>query len=115
MIRNFINSCKNADYKGIIKDLASDVVFEKRVNWQPVERHEGIVELEDYMKSSLQDMCSQDFKIRSSWHFDPNGAITIDIKHYPPDVEVRPDSLMKYRQLVFRFKAGKIASITEEK
>jgi hypothetical protein len=115
MIRDFINSCNKSDYKGILKDLASDVVFEKRVNWQPVERFEGIVELEGYMNSSVQEICSQGFKIRSSWHFDPNGAITIGIKHYPPDVEVRPDSLMKYRQLVFRFKAGKIASITEEK
>lgn len=115
MIRDFINSCNKADFKGIFKDFASDVVFEKRVNWQPVARFEGITELEGYMKSSVQDLCSQDFKIRSSWHFDPNGAITIGIKHYPPDVEVRPDSLMKYRQLVFRFKAGKMASITEEK
>ena len=115
MIRDFITSCNKSDFKGILKDLAYDIVFEKRINWRTVDRYEGIVDLEGYMKSSVQDMCSQGFKIRSSWHFDPNGAITIGIKHYPPNIEVGPNSLMTYLQLVFRFKGGKIASITEEK
>ncbi|RLJ77381.1 hypothetical protein [Pedobacter alluvionis] len=115
MIRDFINSCNNSDFNGILKDLTSDVIFEKRINWQAVDRYEGIAELKSYMKLSVQDLCSQGFKIRSSWHFDPNGAITIGIKYYPLDMKVERHSQMKYRQLIFRFKAGKISSITEDK
>lgn len=117
LIRDFINSCNRADHKGILKDLASDVVFEKRVNWQPVARFEGIIELEGYIKSSDQEMCSQDFKIRSTWNFDPFGAVTIGVKHYPLGLneEERRNSVMKYRQLVFKFKEGEIVSITEER
>lgn len=114
MIRDFINSCNKTDYEGILKYLANDFVFMKKVNWQQIQKFEGIGELEKYIKSPDQELCSQDFKIRSSWYFDPSGMITIGIKHYPvvTSEETKFNNLLKYKQMVFEFREDKIISVT---
>jgi len=115
VIRNFINSCNNADYKGIVKDMSNSVVYLKRINGQ--QKLQGIEELEEYIKSPTQDLCAQGFKIRSSWNFDPIGTVTIGVKHYPSfrDNELGVNNAAKYRQFIFRINDGEIISITEEK
>ncbi|MDH6254198.1 hypothetical protein M2347_003925 [Chryseobacterium sp. H1D6B] len=116
MIRGFINSCNHADYKEILKYLANDVVFVKKVNWQQIQKFEGISKFEKYIKSPGQELCSHDFKIRYSWHFDPSGMITIGIKYYPVAMneENKLSNPMKYKQMMFKLKEGKISTITED-
>jgi hypothetical protein len=87
-------------------------VYERRINWQTKLKKEGIKELIEFIKSSNQDLCSKNFKIRSQWSFN-SYDITIGVKFYPALTDNATSNFLKYRQLSFVLKSNKIESIIE--
>ena len=79
IIREFINSCNSFDIDGITKNLADNVVYERRINWKTEIEIKGINEFIEFIKSTNQDFCSKNLKIRSQWNFSTN-HITIGVK-----------------------------------
>ena len=115
IVRNFITSCNKFEISEILKLIDNNIIFEKRVKWQTEVRLEGIQQFEQYLKSSSQDLCSMNFKIRSSWTIKlPN--IEIGVKFYPQKNDNQKDEniFLKYRQFRFKLNNDKIASIIEE-
>lgn len=114
IIREFINYCNSFDIDGILKNLADNIVYERRVNWQTELKIEGIKEFIEFIKSSNQDLCSKNFKIRSQWNFS-SYYITIGVKFYPVLTDNPANNFLKYKQFCFSLKNNKIESIIEEK
>ncbi len=114
IIRDFITSCNSYDIDGIIKNLAENFMYERRVNWQTELKTEGIKEFIEFIKSANQDLCSKNFKIRSQWNFSPY-SITIGVKFFPTLTDKATNNFLKYKQLCFVLKSNKIDSLIEEK
>lgn len=115
IVRDFINSCNNNETTGILKDIDNCIIYEKRLQCQTEKQTEGIKEFETYLKSSNQDLCSMNFKIRTFWNIKlPN--IEIGVKFYPlkEDSEKEENECLKYRQFKFLINNNKIVSIMEE-
>lgn len=114
IIREFINSCNKLDNEGILRNLDEAIVFEKRVNWQKEVRIEGIKEFKEYIKSPNQDLCTKEFRIRSSWDFN-SSSVTIGIKYYPALTQnEEKNNIEQYGRITFILKNGKIISISKE-
>lgn len=115
IVRDFINSCNRHEIDGILKHLDKLVIFDKRVKWQTQLQTKGIEQFEEHLKSSNQDLCSKNFKIRSQWNISlPN--ITIGVKFFPKAVDKENEGKMflKYRQFCFTLNNDKISYIIED-
>jgi len=115
MIKDFINSCNRFDSTGILKNLDKSVVFEERIKWQQKLRIEGVKEFEEYLKSSNQELCSREFKIRSPWSF-KLPSVTIGIKYYSISTheEMETSSIEQLGRITFTFRDNKIVYIIIE-
>lgn len=114
IIREFINSCNSFHIDGIVKNLTDNIVYERRINWQRELKIEGINKFIEFIKSSDQELCSKNFKIRSQWNFNSFG-ITIGVKFFPTLTDSGTNTFLKYKQFSFVLKVDKIESIIEEK
>lgn len=113
-VRDFINSCNENDLDNIIRNLDKDFIFEKNVKWRTEKEFNGVQEFKNYINSKEQDLCSMNFKIRSSWHINLPHYITIGVKFFP-DINDKNKMTLEYRKYEFEFKNEKIIRITEEK
>jgi len=115
IVRNFIASCNKLEIAEILKSLDNNVIFEKRVNWRTEMRAEGIREFEEYLKSSTQDLCLMNFKIKSSWTIKlPNIGIRVEFFPQKRDNQEESNIFLKCRQFRFELSNDKIISIIEE-
>lgn len=115
IVRDFINSCNKFEIDGILKHLDNLVIFDKRVKWQTQLQTHGIEQFEEYIKSSTQDLCLKDFKIRPQWNISlPN--ITIEVKFFPKPVDKESEgkTFVKHRQFRFTLNNDKISYIIED-
>lgn len=115
IIRDFINSCNKYEIEGIFKNLDESIIFEKKNNWKTEFFIEGIEEFEKYIKSPNQELCSRNFKIRSSWSI-KLPYITIGLKYYPIsiDKEKEINPIQRYVQFSFELMNNKITSLVIE-
>lgn len=116
IIRDFIKACNEFDIENILKNLHTEVAFEKRVNWQKTTIAKGIKEFEEYLNSPNQDLCSKEFKIRSNWNFSSSIDVTIGIKYYQDimDNETETSRKEKLSRISFILDNNKIIRITKE-
>ncbi len=115
IVRNFIAACNRFEMDEILKSLDNNIVFEKQVRWQTEIRTEGILHFEQYLKTSSQDLCSMNFKIRSSWTI-KLPIIEIGVKFYPQknDNLKNEDKFLMYRRFRFKINKDKIVNIIDE-
>lgn len=112
-IRTFINACNKSDIEGILRTLDASVVFEIQKHWKTVSEVQGVDEIETYLKSPHQELCSKELKIRSHWNFNlPN--VTIGVKFFPPANKVGEQPTLRYWQIQFGLNEDKIVSIILE-
>ncbi len=116
IIRDFIRASNISDMQELFKNLHTDIVFEKRVNWQTEIEIKGKKELKKYFESPNQEFCGRDLKIRSSWSFEGE-IVTIGIKYYPTEKEVDNEirKVQEYRRIKFKIEDNLILRIIEEK
>jgi len=115
LIRDFIKSCNTNDISGILKNLDSNLIFEKRVNWQTEFSINGRENFKEYVESSNQDFCGRDLKIKSSWDFNKS-SITIRVHFFPKiNDEQIPMNTLQSRRFTFDIKENIIDRIIEEK
>ena len=112
IIRDFINACNNSDEDGVLKNLAENIVFEKRKHWKTTFETEGVSKFKDYLNSSKQELYRKDFKIRSSWNI-KLPYVTIGIKYFPSSVDKSNQFNLKYKEFEFVLKDNKIIQIIE--
>ncbi len=113
IIRDFIKSCNKIEYEGILKNLAENIIYEKRKNWREIQRIEGVKDFEKYIRSTNQDMCAKNFTIRSSWDINlPN--ITISVNYFPVSTEKEEVNTQQNRRIRFVINEDKIFHIIEE-
>ena len=109
IIRDFIKTCNNFDEVGIFKNLDKDVVYERRLNWKTLSRANGITKVKEHLNSTEQRLCSENFKIRSSWNINlPN--VTIGVKYFPKSSNPEDRPFQKYGQIQFVLENDKIIS-----
>ncbi|MBW7941051.1 MAG: hypothetical protein H3C64_01340 [Candidatus Kuenenia stuttgartiensis] len=113
IIRDFIKACNNYDETNILKNLDEYLIFNKRRNWETIFETEGIKKFKEYLKSSEQQLCGKDFKIRSSWNISLP-SITIGIKYFPKSPDLKEQPFQKYGQIQFVLKDNKIIRIIDE-
>jgi len=113
-VREFIKGCNVSDFEEIKKNLDKNFIFEKKVKWKTESIIEGIDEFEKHIQSTNQDLCSMNFKIRSSWNINLPNSITIGVKYFP-DLAEQNNMNLKYREYIFEFREDKIIRVTEEK
>lgn len=106
IIRNFIVSCNKNDFENILNHLSDDFIFELKVSWRQKLICNGKQEFEQYIRSLNQNLCGQDFKIKSTWHFDASGAITVSIQYYElaENQDGSTKNYLRQSQLTFRIK-----------
>ena len=116
IIRDFIKASNINDIQGLLKNLHTDIIFEKRVNWQTEFEIKGKNELKEYFESPEQEFCGRDLKIRSSWTFE-GLIVTIGIKYYPTRKDVGEEirKFQEYRRIKFEIEDDLILKIIEEK
>ncbi len=114
IVRDFINSCNKSNTEEILKNLDQNIIFVKRSNWQIKEVIEGIENFKNYIVSENQELCSRNFKIRSSWNI-KLPTIEIGVKYYPTLTENDNNCIQQYRQIIFELKNDKIIGIIENK
>ncbi len=116
IIRDFISSCNKSEYEKVTKNLVENVIFEKKKNWQIIQRIEGLKEFEEYIKSTNQELCAKNFAIKSSsWDIKlPN--VTIGVTYFPvsADDEKEVRNTQQYRRIRFVLNEDKIVHIIEE-
>lgn len=113
IIRDFINACNTSNDSSIVQNLDENIIFEERKNWKTIFETEGVSKFKEYLKSSKQQLCGKDFKIRSSWSFNlPN--VTIGVKYFPLPTEGNMHPTQKYEQIRFVLNEKKIVSILYE-
>lgn len=108
IVRDFINSCNNSDIAGLCKNLDSNFVFLRSIQWKIQEEIEGIANFKNYIISQEQDLCGKNFKIRSHWNI-KLPKIEIRVKYYP--TLTQNNSSLKYRNFTFKITSNKITSI----
>ena len=96
-----------------MKIINSNVIFEKRFQNKTKIQIEGIRQFEEYLKSRNQDLCSKNFKIRSSWDINlPSIRIGVKFLSLVPD---HSNSSLKYLQFSFIINnSNKIINIIED-
>ncbi|RKT01806.1 hypothetical protein [Chryseobacterium defluvii] len=88
IVREFIKGCNNNDCDTIIKNISENLHFEIRKNWRQKLVVDGIEEFKNYVDCSYQEICSRDFKIKSSWLFrDDDIAINLETSLPPKESE----------------------------
>lgn len=113
IIRDFIKACNSCDESSILKNLEENITFEERKNWKTIFKTEGLSKFREYLKSSEQQLCGKNFKIRSSWNFNlPN--VTIGVKYYPISTDQGEKNISKYEQIKFELADNKIVNIIYE-
>ncbi len=113
IIRDFIKACNSSDESSILKNLDENITFEERKNWKTIFETEGLSKFREYLKSSEQQLCGKDFKIRSFWNFNlPN--VTIGVKYYPISTDQGEKNISKYEQIKFELADNKIVNIIYE-
>lgn len=113
IIRDFITACNSFDESNILKNIDENIVFEVRKNWKTLFETKNLSKFKEYLNSSEQQLCSKNFKIRSSWNFSlPN--VTIGVKYFPPATEQDMHPTQKYEQIRFLVNDRKIVSILYE-
>ena len=111
IIRDFIKACNNFETESITRNLDEEVVFEKIVRGKRKIRIKGIKEFVNYVKSSDQELCYRDLKIRSSWSFDSLNSITIGIKHFHENLDSKIRNVEYIGRINFIIENDKIMSI----
>lgn len=114
IVRDFIKACNQNDIEGITKQLDENLIFEKTVKWKTEAVFNGIEEFKSYLKSANQDLCENEFKIRSSWDFKLPKSVAIRVKYFP-NQNIKDNTTLKYRRFIFDLQDDKILRITEEK
>lgn len=113
IIRDFITACNSSNESSILQNLDENIVFEARKNWKTLFETEKLSNFKEYLNSSEQQLCSKNFKIRSSWSFSlPN--VTIGLKYFPPATEQDMHPTQRYEQIRFVLDDKKIVSILYE-
>lgn len=113
IIRDFINACNSSDESSILKNIDENIIFEVRINWKTIFEAEGISKFKEYLNSSEQQLCSKNFKIRSSWSFSlPN--LIIGVKYFPRSTEQDKQPTQKYEQFRFTLLDNKIIGVLYE-
>ncbi|MGM8362253.1 hypothetical protein ACSV4D_10095 [Flavobacterium sp. ARAG 55.4] len=113
IIRDFINACNASDDSSIVKNLDENITFEERKNWKTIFETEGLSKFREYLKSSEQQLCGKDFKIRSSWSFNLP-FVNVGVKHYPISADQGEKNISKYEQIKFELADNKIVNIIYE-
>jgi len=113
IIRDFVNACNCSNEIDVLKNLADNIIFERRKNWQDISKTEGIDDLKTFLKSSDQQLYGKNFKIRSSWDFNLP-SVTIGIKYFPTSDDPKIKLTQKYEQIKFRLENNKIVSVLHE-
>lgn len=110
IIRDFIKACNSSDESSILKNLDENITFEERKNWKTIFETEGLSKFREYLRSSEQQLCGKDFKIRSSWNFNlPN--VTIGVKYFPKSSNSEDRPFQKYEQIQFVIENDKIIKV----
>ena len=113
IIRDFINSCNTFQIEGILKSIDDKIIFERRnSNWETTIRIKGIQEFKEYLKLPNQELCSFNFKIRSSWSF-KLPTITISVKFPQVSKDSTKETIERkiYCQITFELNNNKITNI----
>ncbi|RZJ47179.1 MAG: hypothetical protein EOO44_22410 [Flavobacterium sp.] len=110
IIRDFVNACNSSNEIDVLRNLADNIIFERRKNWQNIAKTEGIDELKTYLKSSDQQLCGKNFKIRSSWDFNLK-TVTVGVKYFQISDDPKIKLIQKYEQIKLTLDNNKILSI----
>lgn len=113
IIRDFINACNNGIEIDVLKNLADNIIFVRRINGQNFEKTEGIEEFKEYLNSKDHQLFNMDFKIRSSWDFSMS-AVTIGVKYFLLSKDSQIKLTQAYRAIKFKFEFDKIVGIVDE-
>lgn len=113
IIRDFIKACNNFDEVALFKNLDKDVVYERRLNWKTTLQTDGITEFKEHLNSTEQNLCSKNFKIRSSWTFSLP-IVSIGVKYFPISTDTEKKPFQKYGQISFTLEDNMITCIIDE-
>ena len=115
IIRDFINSCNKSEIDGVLKNIDSEIVFERRIDYQTKQKLEGIEEFIEYLKSDFQELIAFNFIVRSPWDI-KLPMINISVKFYKTIINKDNETINRklYRQFIFELNNDKICHIIME-
>lgn len=113
IIRGFITGCNASSNPEVLRNIADNLIYERRENRESILKTEGLEEFKAYLNSSVQQLYDKNFTIRSSWDI-RLPAVTIGIKYFPASTESQVRQLQKYGYLKFTFQDNKIVHILDE-